>query len=75
MIVKKYLLILLGTIAFFLGIIGLFLPILPTTPFLLLASYCYLRSSKKLYRWMINRKVIGKYIYSYLNYRAVDKKC
>lgn len=55
---KKYLLIIMGTISLILGTVGIFIPILPTTPFLLLASYCYIRSSKKLYNWLINHKVL-----------------
>lgn len=72
--VKKYLLISLGTLALALGVIGIFLPIMPTTPFLLLAAFCYLRSSHDLYQWLISRKVIGAYIYHYITYRAIPKK-
>ena len=71
--VKKNLLILLGTLSLVLGVIGIFLPVLPTTPFLLLSSFCYLRSSDKLYNWLIHRKVLGAYIYNYLTYKAVTK--
>lgn len=68
---KKYLLITLGSLSVALGVIGIFLPILPTTPFLLLAVFCYLRSSKKLYRWLVKHKVFGTYIYNYITYKAV----
>ncbi len=71
--IKKYLLIILGTISLILGAIGIFIPVLPTTPFLLLTSYCYIRSSKRLYNWLINHKVFGKYIYDYLVHKAVKK--
>jgi uncharacterized membrane protein YbaN (DUF454 family) len=47
------------------GIIGIFVPLLPTTPFLLLAAACYARSSRRLYRWLISNKWIGKYVSSY----------
>ncbi|HHU32774.1 MAG: YbaN family protein [Zhaonellaceae bacterium] len=67
------LLIILGTISLVFGLIGIFLPVLPTTPFLLLSSFCYLRSSKRLYRWLINHKVFGSYIYNYLTFRAVKR--
>ncbi len=70
---KKYLLIFLGSVSLVLGTIGIFIPVLPTTPFLLLASFCYVRSSERLYKWLINHKIFGAYIYSYLTYRAVPK--
>jgi len=61
----RWLLITLGTISVGLGVIGIFLPVLPTTPFLLLAAWCYSRSSEKYYKWLINNKWFGKYIKSY----------
>ena len=70
---QKAFLIFFGTLSLSFGVIGIFLPVLPTTPFMLLAAYCYMRSSKKLYAWLIRRKVIGAYIYGYITYRAVPK--
>lgn len=72
--IKKYLLIFLGSASLTLGIIGVFIPVLPTTPFLLLASFCYLRSSKRLYNWLINHKIFGAYIYCYITYKAIPMK-
>lgn len=74
MSLKKYILLISGTIALLFGVIGALIPVLPTTPFLLIAAYCYLRSSKRLYNKLINHKIIGKYIYCYLTYRAVPRK-
>ena len=71
--VRKYLLILAGSISLVLGIIGILIPVLPTTPFLLLASFCYLRSSKRLYDWMLDNRVFGLYIYNYLTHRAIKR--
>lgn len=71
--IKKYIFILLGLISLSLGIIGVFIPVLPTTPFLLLSSYLFLRSSKKLYNWLMSHKVLGEYIYNYMEHRAVKK--
>ncbi|WP_158734884.1 YbaN family protein [Alteribacillus sp. YIM 98480] len=64
---KKALFITLGSVSIFLGIIGIILPLLPTTPFLLLAAYCYARSSKRLYEKLLHTKYLGTYI---KNYRA-----
>ncbi len=71
---KKYFLIGAGFLSLGLGLIGIVTPVLPTTPFLLLSSYCFLRSSEKHYEWLIHHKVFGKYIYNYLKYHAVSKK-
>lgn len=72
--IKNILLIIAGSLSLALGMIGLILPVLPTTPFLLLTAYCYLRSSKQMHNWLINHKVFGSYIYNYVTYRAVEKK-
>ena len=58
-------LIVTGTFSLGLGIIGIFIPLLPTTPFLLLTAYCYFRSSKRLYNWLISNRVFGSYIRNY----------
>lgn len=71
--IKKTIYIFLGTLSLVLGVTGIFIPVLPTTPFLLLASVCYLRSSKTMYNWLINNKMLGKYIYCYMNYKAISK--
>ena len=54
-----------GSIAVALGFLGIFLPLLPTTPFLLLGAACYLRGSNRLYQWLIHHKWLGKYIENY----------
>lgn len=65
--VVKILLIVIGSISVLLGIAGIFLPLLPTTPFLLLAAFCYSRSSDRFYHWLITNRWFGEYI---SNYRA-----
>jgi len=70
----KWILITAGTIFVGLGIIGIFLPILPTTPFLLLAAACYARSSKRFYEWLINNRWIGAYIRHYREGKGVPLK-
>ena len=61
----RYLLIIFGTIFLIFGIIGIFLPILHTTPFLLLSAACYARSSKRFYNWLMNNRWFGSYIKNY----------
>jgi uncharacterized membrane protein YbaN (DUF454 family) len=73
-LLKKYLLIFLGSLSLALGVAGVLIPILPTTPFLLLASFCYLRSSSRMHNWLFKHKIFGSYIYSYLKYKAISKK-
>ncbi len=71
---KKYLLIIIGCVSLALGIIGMFLPILPTTPFLLLSAGCFLRSSKSLYDWLLNHKHLGEYIKDFIEHKAISKR-
>jgi len=61
----KFLLITAGTLSIFLGFIGIFLPILPTTPFLLLAAALYSKSSDKFYNWLISNRLFGSFIKNY----------
>ena len=65
---------LIGTISLVLGVIGIFLPLLPTTPFLLLTAICYLRSSTRLYSWLISHPHLGQYVLAYLNGSGVPIK-
>lgn len=67
----KYILIFCGTCALVLGIIGIFLPLLPTTPFLLLAATCYVHSSKKMYDKLLTNRYLGNYIRNYREYKAI----
>ncbi|MFU8890032.1 MAG: YbaN family protein [Anaerosomatales bacterium] len=62
----RLLLILIGTISLGLGVFGMFVPILPTTPFLLLTAFCYGRSSERLHRWLINHPRLGVYLVGFL---------
>jgi len=72
--VKKLMFIICGSVAIGLGVLGIFLPLLPTTPFLLLGAACYLRSSNKLYQWLINNKWLGSYIKSYYEGNGITLK-
>ncbi len=68
---KRILLLVLGSISVGLGSLGIFLPLLPATPFLLLAAYCYLRSSRRLYTRLMQHRILGPYLYHYLEHKAV----
>ncbi len=61
----------LGTLFLLLGIVGVFLPILPTTPFLLLATACYARSSHRFYNWLMNHPVFGPLIVEWRTYHSI----
>jgi uncharacterized membrane protein YbaN (DUF454 family) len=62
---KRALLMAVGFIAVALAVLGIVLPLLPTTPFLLLAGYCFARSSPRFLRWLLSHRVLGPYIRSY----------
>ena len=61
----------LGTLFLLLGIVGIFMPILPTTPFLLLATACYTRSSRRFYNWLMNHPALGPLIVEWRTYRSI----
>jgi len=71
---KRHSLIAIGTICLAIGVIGIFTPILPTTPFLLLAAACYLRSSPRFHRWLMNNRIFGSYIRNYTEGRGIPIK-
>ncbi len=70
----KMLFLVAGTISLSLGTIGIFLPILPTTPFLLLSAACYLRSSNRMHKWLLNNRWFGDYIRNYKEGRGIPFK-
>lgn len=69
---RKVIFIILGTFSLILGAIGLFIPGLPTTPFLLLAAALYVRGSKKLYDRLISSKYIGPRIELYQRKKGME---
>lgn len=71
---KAKILTILGFICVGLGALGIFLPVLPTTPFLLLASWLFWRSNPKWREWLLNNEYLGQYIDSYVKYHAVPLK-
>jgi uncharacterized membrane protein YbaN (DUF454 family) len=67
----RILLLIAGTVCVGLGIVGVFVPVLPTTPFLLLAAACYARSSPRFHSWLLNNKWFGSYIRNYLEKKGI----
>lgn len=63
-----------GSVFVGVGLVGIFLPLLPTTPFLLLAAACYIRSSPRLYRWLMTNRVTGHYIRNYREGRGMPMR-
>lgn len=70
---SKFLLICIGTLFAILGIIGIFVPVMPTTIFLMVAGLCYINSSEHLYQTLIRMRYFGPIIKSYVEYREVTK--
>jgi uncharacterized membrane protein YbaN (DUF454 family) len=67
----KKLLVIIGFVSLILGIIGIVVPLLPTTPFLLLSAGCFIRGSDRLYQWLMNSKLFGSYIRNYREHNAI----
>jgi uncharacterized membrane protein YbaN (DUF454 family) len=63
-----------GTVCVGLGVLGVFLPVLPTTPFLLLAAFCYGRGSERFYHWLVYRSWGSSYIQNYQSKRGIPLK-
>ncbi|MBA7476252.1 DUF454 family protein [archaeon] len=70
---KQAVYLIIGTLALVLGAIGLFLPVLPTTPFVILAAACYLRSSKRMHAWILQSSLFGETIENYQAGRGLKR--
>jgi uncharacterized membrane protein YbaN (DUF454 family) len=71
---RKGFLICVGVLSIGLAAAGILLPLLPTTPFLLLAAACFVRSSDRLYQWLITHRWFGSYIKNYREHRAITRR-
>ena len=72
--IKKFFYIFIGLIAFLLGAIGVVLPVLPTTPFLLVASFCFVRGSEKFDKWFKGTRIYKKHLENFVESRAMTLK-
>lgn len=72
--IKRSIIIAAGWICLVIGSIGVFIPLLPTTPFLLISAACFSSTSEKFYNMLINNKYFGSYIYNYRNNGGVPVK-
>ena len=71
---KRYLMIGGGVLAVALGVLGIVIPLLPTTPFLLLAAFLFSKSSEKFHRKLMENKFLGEYIYNYSEKKGLKKR-
>lgn len=67
----RYILTILGLISLGLGVLGAFLPVLPTTPLLLLSAALFLRGNRRLYDWLMNHPKLGVYISNFMKHKAI----
>ena len=67
----KYICLAVGSVSVVLGVIGMFVPMWPTTPFLLLAAACFVRSSDRLYTWLLEHEHLGPYVHDYMSGRGI----
>lgn len=72
--IRKAFLIFFGTLFVALGVLGMFVPLLPTTVFLLMAAYCYSHSSERFHRWLLNNRWCGTYIRNYKSGRGISRR-
>lgn len=70
----RYLLLAIGWLSVALGVLGIFLPVLPTTPFLLLAAACFMRSSQRFYLWLVEHPRLGPWVVPYLHGQGIPRK-
>lgn len=72
--ILKKLLTAAGIISLLLGVIGIVVPLLPATPFLLLSAACFVRGSDRLYQWLMEHKLFGRYIRNFREHKAIPLK-
>lgn len=70
----RYLLLGIGLLSLILGVVGIFVPLLPTTPFLLLSAACFMRSSRRFHTWLVTHPHLGPWIRDYLDGEGIPLK-
>lgn len=70
----KFIYIVLGFLCLAIGVIGVLLPLLPTTPFLLLSAYCFSKGSEKIHGWFMETRIYDKYLKEFLKNREMTLK-
>lgn len=71
---KRYFYLTVGIFFLLLGIIGIFLPLLPTTPFLILTAFCFNKGSEKFHTWLLNHRIFGPPIVDWQKNHVIRKK-
>lgn len=71
---RKLIYLIIGTLSLALGMLGIILPILPTTPFLLLTSFCFAKGSTRFHRWFTQSKIYKKHLESFVSERSMTLK-
>jgi len=70
----RIVLVVVGSVALAMGVIGVFIPMWPTTPFLLLAAACYIRSSERLYAWLLDHRHLGAYVRDFVSGKGIPRR-
>ena len=70
---KKVIYLTVGSISLAAGLVGVFLPIIPTTPFILLSAWCFFRSSERLFQWVVSNETLGPTIQNYHEGKGITK--
>lgn len=71
---KRVLYLILGWLSLIIGIIGIFLPLLPTTPLVLLAAWCFSKSSKRFHTWLLNHKFFGPIVRDWQSSAGIPRR-
>lgn len=71
---QRIILLIIGWLAMGLATLGVILPLLPTTPFLLLAAWCFARSSPRFHHWLLHRSLFGPYLRHWQQHRALPPR-